>query len=74
MTFKIITDSISDLPEEWAKKNDVLILGLTIEIEGRNYETTGDEKISSQELIKKCLKPTLPKLVKLVSVNFLSIF
>lgn len=53
MTFKIITDSTSDLPEEWAKKNDVLILGLTIEIEGRSYETTGAKKISSQELIKK---------------------
>lgn len=61
MTFKIITDSTSDLSEEWAKKNDVLILGLTIEIEGRNYETTGAKKISSQELIKKMSEAHTPK-------------
>lgn len=61
MTFKIITDSTSDLPEEWAKKNDVLILGLTIAIEGRSYETTGAKKISSQELIKKMSEAHSPK-------------
>lgn len=31
MTFKILTDSTTDLPESWALKNDVQILGLTID-------------------------------------------
>lgn len=43
MTFKIVTDSTTDLPESWALKNDVQILGLTIQLDGTTYETVGDK-------------------------------
>ena len=39
MTFKLITDSTADLDEEWANAHDVEILGLTIQLDGKTYET-----------------------------------
>ena len=49
MTFKILTDSTTDLPESWALKNDVQILGLTIQLDGTTYETVGDKKLTSAQ-------------------------
>ncbi|MEL7692485.1 DegV family protein [Streptococcus anginosus] len=53
MTFKILTDSTTDLPESWALKNDVQILGLTIQLDGITYETVGDKKLTSEQLLSK---------------------
>lgn len=53
MTFKILTDSTTDLPESWALKNDVQILGLTIQLDGTTYETVGDKKLTSKQLLSK---------------------
>lgn len=53
MTFKIVTDSTTDLPESWALKNDVQILGLTIQLDGTTYETVGDKKLTSEQLLSK---------------------
>lgn len=53
MTFKILTDSTADLPESWALKNDVQILGLTIQLDGITYETVGDKKLTSEQLLSK---------------------
>ena len=53
MTFKILTDSTADLPESWALKNDVQILGLTIQLDGTTYETVGDKKLTSEQLLSK---------------------
>ena len=53
MTFKILTDSTTDLPESWALKNDVQILGLTIQLDGTTYETVGDKKLTSEQLLSK---------------------
>ncbi|VTY18042.1 DegV family protein [Streptococcus anginosus] len=53
MTFKILTDSTADLPESWALKNDVQILGLTIQLDGITYETVGDKKLTSELLLSK---------------------
>ncbi len=33
MTFKILTDSTSDLDEKWAQEHNVDIIGLTIELD-----------------------------------------
>ena len=53
MTFKILTDSTADLPESWALKNDVQILGLTIQLDGITYETVGEKKLTSEQLLSK---------------------
>ena len=53
MTFKILTDSTADLPENWTQENDVQVLGLTIQLDGQTYETVGAGKLTSQELLNK---------------------
>ena len=53
MTFKILTDSTTDLPEKWAAEHDVTILGLTIQLDGVTYETVGDNKLTSKVLLEK---------------------
>ena len=53
MTFKILTDSTADLPESWALENDVQILGLTIQLDGETYETVGEKKLTSEQLLFK---------------------
>ncbi|HFH9921138.1 TPA: DegV family protein [Streptococcus suis] len=53
MTFKIVTDSTSDLPQEWLAENDVTVLGLTINLDGTTYETVGSNRLTSAELLKK---------------------
>ncbi|MEZ7571047.1 DegV family protein [Streptococcus anginosus] len=53
MTFKILTDSTADLPENWALGNDVQILGLTVQLDGITYETVGEKKLTSEQLLSK---------------------
>ncbi|MBX9097152.1 DegV family protein [Streptococcus gordonii] len=53
MTFKILTDSTTDLSEKWAAENDVTILGLTIQLDGVTYETVGENKLTSKTLLEK---------------------
>lgn len=61
MTFKIITDSTADLDENWANEHDVEILGLTIQLDGKIYETVGPDRLTSEillESMKNGGKPT----------------
>ena len=61
MTFKLITDSTADLDEEWANAHDVEILGLTIQLDGKTYETVGENRLTSEILLdsmKNGSKPT----------------
>lgn len=53
MTFKILTDSTADLPESWTQEHDVQVLGLTIQLDGQNYETVGPDKLTSEQLLAK---------------------
>ncbi|UVF03017.1 DegV family protein [Streptococcus equinus] len=52
MTFKLLTDSIADLDENWAKAHDVEILGLTIQLDGEIYETVGPNRLTSEKLLE----------------------
>ena len=53
MTFKILTDSTTDLSEKWAAEHDVTILVLTIQLDGVTYETVGENKLTSRTLLEK---------------------
>lgn len=53
MTFKILTDSTTDLSEKWVAEHDVTILGLTIQLDGVTYETVGENKLTSRTLLEK---------------------
>ncbi|HFR3424999.1 TPA: DegV family protein [Streptococcus suis] len=53
MTFTIVTDSTSDLPVSWLQENDVTLLGLTINLDGVTYETVGENRLTSGELLEK---------------------
>ena len=61
MTFKIITDSTADLNEEWAKEHAVTIMGLTIELDGKSYDTTGDNRIKVETLLEQMKNGAQPK-------------
>lgn len=61
MSFQIITDSTADLDETWAKKNNVHILGLTIEINGTTYQTVGEDKLTTERLLTAMEAGNQPK-------------
>ncbi|HFI0354263.1 TPA: DegV family protein [Streptococcus suis] len=60
MTFTIVTDSTSDLPVSWLQENDVTVLGLTINLDGVTYETVGENRLSSADLLDKMATGGLP--------------
>ncbi|KXT83621.1 DegV family protein in cluster with TrmH family tRNA/rRNA methyltransferase YacO [Streptococcus sp. DD11] len=53
MTFKILTDSTADLPENWTQEQGIEVLGLTIQLDGRTYETVGPDRLTSDQLLAK---------------------
>ena len=53
MSFKIVTDSTSDLPKGWVEEHGVDVLGLTINLDGQTYETVGDNRLTSATLLEK---------------------
>ncbi|HEM6397670.1 TPA: DegV family protein, partial [Streptococcus suis] len=60
MTFTIVTDSTSDLPTSWVQENDVTMLGLTINLDGVTYETVGENRLTSADLLDKMATGGLP--------------
>ena len=60
MTFKILTDSTADLPESWAKENDVQVLGLTVQLDDVTYETVGPNRLTSEVLLEKIAEGSKP--------------
>lgn len=53
MSFKIVTDSTSDLSKGWVEEHGVDVLGLTINLDGQTYETVGDNRLTSATLLEK---------------------
>lgn len=60
MTFTIVTDSTSDLPVSWLQENDVTVLGLTINLDGVTYETVGEKRLTSANLLEKMASGSQP--------------
>lgn len=60
MTFRILTDSASDLDNQWLKDNNVDVLGLTVQVDGVTYETVGDQALTSPVLLAKMAAGSQP--------------
>lgn len=60
MTFTIVTDSTSDLPISWVQENDVTVLGLTINLDSVTYETVGENRLTSADLLEKMASGSQP--------------
>lgn len=53
MTFQILTDSTADLLPEWLAEKNVRVLGLTVQLDGKTYETVGEGRLTSPVLLEK---------------------
>lgn len=53
MTFKIVTDSTTDLSDSYVAEHDILMLGVTVTIDDVTYQTTGEGHLTSDFLLKK---------------------
>ncbi|WP_067103516.1 DegV family protein [Streptococcus sp. DD13] len=61
MSFKILTDSTSDLNLDWASEHQVDMMGLTVEVDGQVYETVGPDRLVAEDLLEKMRKGSQPK-------------
>ena len=57
-SFKIVTDSTTDLPEEYIKENNLPIVYLSYIIDGETY--TGDKQLDVKEFYQKMRQGIMP--------------
>lgn len=60
MTFSILTDSTADLQEDWAAAHQIDLIGLTINLDGKTYETVGSDRLDSESLLEKMKQGAKP--------------
>lgn len=53
MTYKIITDSTTDLSDAYIAAHDVVMLGLTVTLDETTYQTVGLDRLTSDVLLEK---------------------
>lgn len=53
MTYKIITDSTTDLSDAYMAGHDVVMLGLTVTLDETTYQTVGLDRLTSDVLLEK---------------------
>lgn len=53
MTYKIITDSTTDLSDAYMAAHDVVMLGLTVTLDETTYQTVGLDRLTSDVLLEK---------------------
>ncbi|KHD44759.1 DegV family protein [Streptococcus hongkongensis] len=61
MTFTILTDSTSDLNQDWVAAHQIAILGLTVELNDQTYQTVGQDALDSNQLLEEMKKGAKPK-------------
>ncbi len=60
MIFSILTDSTADLQEDWAAAHQIDLIGLTINLDGKTYETVGSDRLDSESLLEKMKQGAKP--------------
>lgn len=61
MSFKILTDSTADLSPELALEYDIDVLGLTVQLDGKVYETVGPDRLTSEDLLERMKEGAEPQ-------------
>ncbi|WP_159797102.1 DegV family protein [Streptococcus halichoeri] len=74
MTFTLMTDSTADLNPDWAKEHDIILMGLTIECDGKIYETVGPNRLSSDYLLQQMKAGSQPKTSQINVGEFETVF
>lgn len=74
MTYKIITDSTTDLSEAYVKAHDIIMLGLTVTIADITYETVGPNRLSSDFLLSKMAEGATPVTSQINVGQFFEVF
>ncbi|MCJ1994200.1 DegV family protein [Lactococcus piscium] len=74
MTYKIVTDSTTDLSEAYAKAHDIIMLGLTVTIADITYETVGPNRLASDFLLSKMAEGATPVTSQINVGQFLAAF
>ncbi len=70
MTYKIITDSTTDLSDAYIAAHDVVMLGLTVTLDETTYQTVGLDRLTSDVLLEKMAAGAKPVTSQLTSVSF----
>ncbi|KXT75944.1 DegV family protein [Streptococcus sp. DD12] len=60
MTLRLLTDSTADLPHEWLNQHQVDVLGLTVTVAGKTYETTGPNALTAEALLAEMAQGQQP--------------
>jgi DegV family protein with EDD domain len=74
VTFTLLTDSTSDLKEQWAREHDVEVLGLLVNIDGIEYDTFGGQAITANQLLDKMAAGVQPTTSQINAGEFEELF
>src|SRR5574341_1544325 len=74
MTYKIVTDSTTDLSESYISSHDIIMLGLTVTLADITYQTIGPNRLSSDFLLKKMAEGENPVTSQINVGQFLEVF
>ncbi|MGT2933591.1 DegV family protein [Streptococcus catagoni] len=72
--FTLMTDSTADLTKDWLETHPILRLGLTVELDGKIYETLGEDALSTQYLLEQMKKGSQPKTSQINVGQFEEVF
>ncbi|MGO3074121.1 MAG: DegV family protein [Pseudolactococcus laudensis] len=74
MTYKIITDSTTDLSYAYIAAHDVVMLGLTVTLDETTYQTVGLDRLTSDVLLEKMAAGAKPVTSQINVGQFSEIF
>ncbi|CCK19525.1 DegV family protein [Pseudolactococcus laudensis] len=74
MTYKIITDSTTDLSDAYIAAHDVVMLGLTVTLDETTYQTVGLDRLTSDVLLEKMAAGAKPVTSQINVGQFSEIF
>lgn len=74
MTYKIVTDSTTDLSENYINSHDIIMLGLTVTLADITYQTIGENRLTSDFLLEKMAEGANPVTSQINVGQFLEVF
>ncbi|AYG00934.1 DegV family protein [Lactococcus allomyrinae] len=74
MTFQIMTDSTADLSQTYLEQHDITILGMTVTIGNKTYETIGNEALDNATLLAAIKKGETVQTSQINSGQFSEVF